>query len=225
MDKTQYKYLLVVQCLYDQQKEMFDERKHTVADRIVSIHQPHVRPMVRGKAQSKVEFGSKINVSLANGLTFIDDFSWDAFNEGTRLKASVEEYKRRFGYYPKEVLVDKIYCTRENRVYLKEKGICLKAKPLGRPSKSALSNQVRPGERNPIEGKFGQGKTAYGMDNIKARLAQTSESWVASIVLVLNLIHLAEVAALWNLVLKMIHQLYSEFFDPRENELVEFNVP
>lgn len=224
LDKTQYKYLLVVQCLYDQQKEMFDERKHTVADRIVSIHQPHVRPMVRGKAQSKVEFGSKINVSLANGLTFIDDFSWDAFNEGTRLKASVEEYKRRFGYYPKEVLVDKIYCTRENRAYLKEKGICLKAKPLGRPSKSALSNQVRPGERNPIEGKFGQGKTAYGMDNIKARLAQTSESWVASIVLVLNLIHLAEVAALWNLVLKMIHQLYSEFFDPRENELVEFNV-
>jgi transposase, IS5 family len=49
---------------------------------------------------------------------------------------------------------------------------------------------VRPGERNPIEGKFGQAKTAYGMNRIKARLNQTSESWIASIVLVLNLINM-----------------------------------
>ena len=56
-----------------------------------------------------------------------------------------------------------------------------------------MSNQVSPGERNPIEGKFGQAKVAYGLDRIKARLANTSESWVASIILVLNLVNLAEV--------------------------------
>jgi len=50
---------------------------------------------------------------------------------------------------------------------------------------------VRPGERNPIEGKFGQAKTAYGMNRIKARLQQTSQSWIATIVLVLNLVKLA----------------------------------
>src|SRR5690606_30366736 len=72
-----------------------------------------------------------------------------------------------------------------------------KAKPLGRPSKQALSNQVSPGERNPIEGKFGQAKTAYGLDRIKARLAQTSESWIASIILVLNLVNLAERVRCW----------------------------
>ncbi len=92
------------------------------------------------------------------------------------------------------VLADKIYCTRENRRYLKEKNINLKAKPLGRPSKQALSNQVSPGERNPIEGKFGQAKTAYGLNRVRARLANTSESWIATIILVLNLVHLAEVA-------------------------------
>jgi len=48
-------------------------------------------------------------------------------------------------------LADKIYCNRENRVYLKEKGILLKAKPLGRPSKVALSNQVSPGEKKPLK--------------------------------------------------------------------------
>ena len=89
------------------------------------------------------------------------------------------------------MLADKIYYTRDNRNWLKENGIILKAKPLGRPgAKVALSNQVRPGERNPMEGKFGQAKTTYGMNRIKARLMDTSESWIASIVLVLNLINL-----------------------------------
>ena len=49
-------------------------------------------------------------------------------------------------------------------------------KPLGRLK--ALSNQVRPGERNPIEGKFGQVKRGYDLDNIRANLASTSESWI-----------------------------------------------
>lgn len=204
LDRIQYKYLLVIRHLYQQQKTMYDTKTHSVDDRIVSIHQPHVRPIVRGKSKSKVEFGAKINASLVDGMTFLDDFSWDAFNEGTRLKDSVEKYKERLGYYPEEVLADKIYCNRENRAYLKEKGIILRAKPLGRPpKKKALSNQVRPGERNPIEGKFGQAKTGYGLDRIKARLAKTSESWVASIVLVLNLVHLAEVALLWSLLEKL----------------------
>lgn len=206
LNKTQYKYLLVIQQLYVQQKTMYDTKTKSIADRIVSIHQPHVRPIVRGKSNSKVEFGAKINASLVSGLTFLDDFSWDAFNEGTRLKDSVEKYKKRSGYYPKEVMADKIYCNRENRAYLKKKGIILRAKPLGRPpKKKALSNHLRPGERNPIEGKFGQAKTAYGLDRIKARLAKTSESWVACIVLVLNLVHLAEVALLWR---KLMHLIY-----------------
>jgi hypothetical protein len=212
LNKKQYKYLLVIQHLYQQQKTMYDTKTHSIEDRIVSIHQPHVRPIVRGKAKSKVEFGSKINISLVNGITFLDDFSWDAFNEGTRLKNSVEKYKERLGYYPKEVLADKIYCNRENRVYLKEKGIILKAKPLGRPTKVALSNQVSPGERNPVEGKFGQAKTAYGLDRIKARLSNTSQSWVASIILVLNLVHLAEVALLWKL-LKQLKLIFRQIDD------------
>jgi IS5 family transposase len=54
---------------------MYDNKSHSVEDRIVSIHQPHVRPIVRGKAKSKVEFGSKINISLVDGITFLDDFS------------------------------------------------------------------------------------------------------------------------------------------------------
>jgi hypothetical protein len=126
-----------------------------------------------------------------NGFSFLDDLDWEAFNEGKRLLASVEKYRERFAYYPAEVLVDKIYCTLENRKILKELGIKLRAKPLGRPSScQAVEDHVRPGKRNPIEGVFGQSKTAYGMNRIKARLAQTSASWIASIIMVINLVKL-----------------------------------
>lgn len=188
------KYLLVINTLYDQQKYMHKNRVHSVDDRIVSIHQPHVRPIVRGKAQAKVEFGAKIHISVIDGITFLDEISWDAFNEGSHMKDYLEKYRNRFGFYPKEVLADQIYCTRPNRAMCKEKGTKLKAKPLGRPS--AVPNHVSPGERNPVEGKFGQAKTAYGLNRIRARLQNTSESWIASIILVLNLVKLAGAALL-----------------------------
>jgi len=194
LNRHQYKYLLVINTLYEQQLKMFKENSHSVEHRIVSIHQPHVRPIVRGKTNAYVEFGAKINVSIMNGFAFLDDFSWEAFNEGTRLISTVEKYKERFGYYPEEVLADKIYCNRSNRAVLKLLGIKLRAKPLGRPSAVDVEH-VRPGERNPIEGKFGQAKTAYGLNRIKARLPQTSESWIATIILVLNLIKLIGLSA------------------------------
>ncbi len=188
LQQKDYKYLLVINTVYEQQQKMFAEHVHSIEHRIVSIHQPHVRPIVRGKSNAYVEFGAKINVSLMNGFAFLDDLSWDAFNEGTRLMASVEKYRERFGYYPADVLADKIYCNRANRAALKLLGITLHAKPLGRPK--AVEDHISPDERNPIEGTFGQAKTAYGMNRIKARLSQTSESWIATIVLVLNLVKL-----------------------------------
>lgn len=189
LDQYQYKYMLVIRTVYDQQKKMYTEKTHQSDHRIVSIHQPHVRPIVRGKTTAKVEFGAKIHLSLVNGIAFLEDLSWEAFNESTRLMDAVSRYKKRFGFYPKELLADKIYCTRDNRKQLKLLGISLRAKPLGRPK--AVEAHVSPGERNPIEGKFGQGKRAYGMGRIKARLAKTSESWIASIIMVLNLVKLA----------------------------------
>jgi len=196
LTSREQKYLMVLHTVYEQQEQMHRTHTKRVEHRIVSIHQPHVRPMVRGKENAKVEFGSKIQVSLVEGYTFIDHHSWEAFNEGSYLMSSVEKYKQRFGYYPAEVHADGIYCTRDNRQQLKLLGIKLIAKPLGRPSATAVKNHVRPGERNPIEGKFGQGKVKYGLDKINAKLPTTSISWVAAIALVLNLVRLTRQALL-----------------------------
>lgn len=203
------KYLMVLHTVYEQQDQMYRSRSHQVEDRIVNIHQPHVRPIVRGKDKAKTEFGSKVHVALVSGFTFIDRFSWDAFNEGGYLIRSVEHYKRRFGYYPAQVHADQIYCSRENRRAMKERGIKLMAKPLGRPSAQAVNHHVRPGERNPIEGKFGQAKLKYGMDNIRAKLATTSASWVASIALVLNLVRLTRQAPM-RLMIDLVEKMLSD---------------
>lgn len=189
-DASMLRYYWIIQHCYNQQIQMFENKTKSIENRLVSIHQPHVRPIVRGKLNAKVEFGSKINLSMVEGLAYVDELSWEAFNEGTHLMDYVGQYKTRFGYYPAEVLADKIYCTRANRKALKELSIFLIAKPLGRP-KAVIEQHVSPGERNEIEGKFGQGKRGYGMDKIRAKLKQTSEAWVAMIVLVLNLVKLA----------------------------------
>ncbi|MFK7048526.1 hypothetical protein FLACOL_01530 [Flavobacterium columnare] len=199
----EYKYWLVIQHLYDQQKQMYGRKIYSIEHGIMNID----NPIVRGSSKVKVEFGAKINLSMLDGMSFLDDLSWDAFNEEARLKNSVEKYKARFGYYPKEVLANKIYCNRENRAYLKENRILLKAKPLGRPSKEALSNQVRPDEHNPIEAKFGSAKTGYGLDRIKARYSNTSEIWIACIILVLNLVKLAQVELLWELIIDFFSKI------------------
>ena len=187
----------IIQTLYIQQLEMHKSKSHQVQDRIVSIHEPHVRPIVRGKSRTKTEFRAKIHLSLVDGYSFLDTVSWDAFNEGAQLTDFVESYQERFGFYPAKVLADKLYCNRENRKWLKEKGIKLAAKPLGRPSAKAVENHVSPGERNPIEGKFGQAKNGYGMNRIRARLRNTNQSWIASIILMLKLVKLAREALLW----------------------------
>ena len=51
--------LATIRKVYDQQHTMYQTRSHSVPDRIVSISQPHVRPIVRGKVNNPTEFGAK----------------------------------------------------------------------------------------------------------------------------------------------------------------------
>jgi len=172
-----YRYW-VIQPLYQQQWEMFQTNTRRCGHRIVSISQPYVRPIVRGKQHKPVEFGAKLSVSLTgDGMARVDHLRWDAFHEGLDLKSQVEDYHKRTGYYPAKVFADPLYGTRENRDYLKQKGIHFAGKPLGRPKKVTEENQeeMKQGkaqrradylQRIPIEGKFGQGKNGYRLNYI-----------------------------------------------------------
>lgn len=85
LDNRMMRNLLVIKKLYEQQKYMYETKTHRVADRIVSISQPHVRPIVRGKEKAEVEFGAKISVTMVDGYTFLENLSWDAYNESNYL--------------------------------------------------------------------------------------------------------------------------------------------
>ena len=187
--------LETIKKLYIQQKQMYDTKTRTCENRIVSIHQAHVRPIVRGKQNARVEFGSKLGVGLDNGFALIQTLSWDAYNECKDLKSQVETYCELHGYYPELVQVDKIYATRENRKWLQERNIRITAPPLGRKTKTKMNHYQKAkrkkeaAERNHIEGKFGQGKNSYNLNKIRARLKQTSETWISCIFFVMNLIN------------------------------------
>ena len=191
--KSQQRFA-VVRKLYEQQKQMYDTKTHQVDDRIVSLSQPWVRPIVRGKATAQVEFGAKIAVSVLNGYLRIEHLSWDAYNEAKTLEDTVERYKAQTGCYPQRVLADKIYRNRDNLQYCKKWNIHMSGPKLGRPPKDkALYTQQcqderrEAGERNEVEGKFGTGKRCYGLDRVTARLQNTSETQIHMIVLTMNL--------------------------------------
>lgn len=194
LSERQLMYYLVIKKLYEQQQQMYDEKSHTVADRIVSIHQDHVRPMVRGKANAQVEFGSKVATSVVDGFSRIENLSWDAYNESTTLQDSCEKYKKREGVYPERILADKIYRTSANRRYCKDNGIAMSGPALGRPPNDkklyraqCKKEQEEAGERNCVEGSYGTAKTTYGLDNVMMKLKHTSEVDIYAGILSMNL--------------------------------------
>ena len=180
---------------YRQQKEMLDENKHYVKDRIVSLAQPWIRPIVRGKAKAKTEFGAKISISVVNGYAFLDRMSFDAYNEGDpeEFEQVVELYHERFGCYPERILADKIYRSRKNKFFCKEHGIRMSGPRLGRPkedNQEEIKQELREvGERNEVEGKFGTGKRRYGLGLIKAKLQETTQADIGMNLFVENMEH------------------------------------
>jgi len=190
--KRQYKMLLVVSEVYRQQLWLFKNNKQSIEDRIVSLSQPQIRPLVRGKAGKPVEFGAKLSASCFEGYAFLDRISWDNFNESRDFKAQIEAYRDFTGFYPESVHVDKIYRTRENRAWCKERGIRISGPPLGRPpahvsreqKKQALEDEKI---RNAIEGKFGLLKRRFSLERVMAKLTNTSQTTIAITFLVINL--------------------------------------
>lgn len=192
--------LWIAKEVYRQQREMYRDKKHRVEDRIVSFHQPHIRPIVRGKAGTPVEFGAKVSISVIEGVSFLDRLDFKAYNESLDLPFQVEQFKQRHGHYPEVVIADKLYGNRNNRKFLKKHGIRFSGVILGRPPKETEENakelkrekrrrKEESGRRNIVEGKFGEGKRKYGMNRVLARTPETSESWIASILLAMNIAH------------------------------------
>ena len=88
LNEKQLDILETITRVYRQQSHHFKsgDSRESIPNRIVSISKPYVRPIVRGKENKTVEFGAKSNNILIDGISFIEKVSFNAFNEGTRLR-------------------------------------------------------------------------------------------------------------------------------------------
>ena len=87
---------------------MYQSRSHRVYDRIVSIAQPDVRPIVRGKAKANVEFGPKVAISVVDGYSLMEKTAATALAVG-----SMSLWVAHF-FTPAAVYV---FFTRNTRIY------------------------------------------------------------------------------------------------------------
>lgn len=187
--------LSIIPVVYAQQKEMYENGTHTCDDRIVSLQQPHVRPINRGKRPNPTEFGQKLHLSVVDGYTYLERTSWSNFNEGNDLISTAENYKRRFGCYPAAILADRIYQTRKNRNYCTQHGIRLSGPPLGRRKAGETDAKVQRQiyrdacERNAVEGRNGNAKRRWGLNLIMSKLDETAKTEAALNIIAMNVAH------------------------------------
>jgi hypothetical protein len=180
LTEKQAKRLTVIKELYEQQKYMYDNNVHSVKDRIVSISQPYIRPIVRGKAKAPVEFGAKLDMSIdENGFARLERLSFDAYNEADVLISAIE-----------------IYRNRNNRAFCKSKGIRISGPALGRPKKEPTPEERKTAysdntDRIEVERGFSLAKRCCGLGLIRTKLDTTTRCSIALSLLVLNLEKLA----------------------------------
>ncbi|BBE19262.1 hypothetical protein AQPE_3438 [Aquipluma nitroreducens] len=190
-----YQRRKVIRKVYRQQLQMF-RTGESIPDRIVSLSKSYIRPIVRGKEVKKVEFGAKVNTIQIDGLNFIEHLSFNAFNEGTRLKKSVWLARQLFGRIT-HLAADAIYATNANRSYCTAKHITTNFKRKGRAGKYEDQRQMISRELNierstRMEGSFGTEKEHYSLQRIKARTEQNEVIWIFFGIHTANLARLAQ---------------------------------
>ena len=159
--------------VYRQQTDHYNRKE--VKRRIVSIDRPYIRPIMRGKENKRVEFGAKVNNIQIDGISFIEHHSFEAFNEGTRLKQCVEYQESLTGVKVTRIGMDTIYANNDNRSYCSSNGITTNfvrkgPGPKDEPADISTARRIIGNLRATVmEGSFGNQKQHYGVGRIAAR--------------------------------------------------------
>lgn len=191
----------IIKKVLKQQQEIFKTGK-SVPERIVSISKSYIRPIVRGKEVKAVEFGAKVNMIQFDGINFIEHLSFNAFNEGVRLKESIRYGRTLFGKLT-HISADDIYATNANRKYTTENHIVNNFKRKGRAGKNEeqrkiIASHLRKERATRMEGSFGTEKEYYGLQKIKARTKENEILWIFFGVHTANAVRIANKKALTN---------------------------
>ena len=189
--------LEVITKVYRQQKNHYNsgDARESIPDRIVSVSKPYIRPIVRGKETKSVEFGAKCNNILIDGISFIEKLSFNAFNEGTRLKHCVSLAQKLTGVEVKKIGGDQGYSGNDNRTFCKDNGIETSFTQKGRTSKNETKNAIKRElarvRATTMEGSFGTQKEHYGLRKVIARIKTTEILFIFFGIHTANVVNLA----------------------------------
>lgn len=171
-----FEKLRTIKQIIAQQKYLLTNKNSKLADRILSLHKPYVRPIVRGKETKAVEFGAKVHMLQVDGINIIEHLDYNAFNESTRFKESILKHKQLFGNCT-HWSADAIYATNKNRKYATAKKMTTNFIPKGiikdDPQEKQIKFLLNKERSTRLEGSFGVEKNYYGLSKVKARKKET----------------------------------------------------
>ncbi len=181
-NSRELKRIQIIKKVYIQQHAWFYKGEKP-KDRIVSLHKEYVRPIVRGKEIRSVEFGPKVNKIQIDGISFIENLSFNAFNEGIRFKQSILKAQVLTLSETKIVGADAIFATNENRRFATKEGIQTDFKPKGPKPKDykqrkQLQALITKERASRLEGSFGKDKEHYHLRKIKAKTEPNEKLWI-----------------------------------------------
>jgi hypothetical protein len=192
----QHEKLPAIIKIYEQQHGKLYGDTQQIKDRIVSLSKPYIRPIVRGKETKAVEFGAKVNILQIDGINFIEHFSYDAFNEGTRLQSGIYLQRKLFGKCTHQS-ADQIYATNANRKYCRQNNIVTNFIPKGKQKiryieqSTAIRKILNIARATILEGSFGNEKCHYHLQKIPARNQITETCWIAFGIFTSNAVKIA----------------------------------
>lgn len=182
LSKTYQERRKVIKQVYVQQRKLYETGERSEG-MIVSIDKSYLHPIVRGKETKRVEFGAKVNMIQVDGINFIERFSYNSFNEGTRLMSSIRLHRELFGKCT-HVGADRIYASNKNRKYCKKNNIVTSFVPKGGISQKyqaetkKIKSMLCKERATRMEGSFGTEKNHYTLHRVKARTEATEKLWI-----------------------------------------------
>lgn len=195
LDKTKERFIKEAETFLDTASTILTQQKALyqglpVRERIVSVHQPHIRPMVRGKYPISVEFGPKVLLSLKNDFLFLDDIKFNNISDTHLLDTAIQMHRERFGNLPTQLAADRGFWSPQNQNLAEDYGI----------NKIAIENKGRSSHlkgkpfrerlrrlRCAIEAKISLVKRKYGLDRSRYGRESGEEIWIRLSLISMNL--------------------------------------
>ncbi|HEY1235806.1 MAG TPA: transposase, partial [Candidatus Binatia bacterium] len=159
--------------------------QNSIADRIVSFHDPHARPIRKGKLNKAVEFGRTLQlVQDSSGIILHYEIHQGNPSDRTELLSLVRKAKHDLGIKPTQLSTDRGYYSKENICALSRAGI----QRVGIPKVGRLSRKEKRHQQSRwfrqlqrfrcgIEASMSMLKRKFGLGRVLARGSTATAVW------------------------------------------------